>query len=191
MWQSCPATGRLAHKFDPITHRCPCGRWERGFAPKKEYAKPRDECQICARKQAIDKDGTLGHHGYKRPGWGFIDGDCMGEGYKPYPATDALEKYKVAIQNYLNANQAALEMLPDKQELVYRYTTGYRKERQEHTIPVARGDEMKYLNENGVHVSVPSFEELEKREQRRLQSEISNATKELERVIARIKAAGV
>jgi hypothetical protein len=93
MFQSCPATGRLFHQFNKETHRCACGRWQAGFAPKKVSKNPRAECQVCERVQALTKDGVLVHHGYERPGHGWIVGDCFGVGHKPYTATDALEEW--------------------------------------------------------------------------------------------------
>lgn len=116
----CPATGRMSHRFDRTTHRCRCGRWQAGYAPKKECVKPRAECQICEGRYATDKDGTLGHHGYKRPGWGFISGDCSGEGHKPYPATDALVKYLEQLEAFLATCRLKIEMLPQVGQYEYK-----------------------------------------------------------------------
>ena len=98
--------------FSKETHRCirvrDCGHWERGYAPKKENVKQkaRVECQICGLKWAIVENGKIGHHGYTRPGTGFIEGDCFGVGYLPYPNTDALKKWLDIIinqcKNYLD-----------------------------------------------------------------------------------------
>ena len=99
MYRGCPATHRLFHFFDKETHRCACGRWQAGFAPKKVSKTPRAECQVCERTQALTKDGVLVHHGYERPGHGWIVGDCFGVGHKPYTATDALEQWHGWIEN--------------------------------------------------------------------------------------------
>ena len=40
-------------------------------------------CSICEREIAVQR-GDLVHHGYQRPGYGFIQGDCFGVGYAPY-----------------------------------------------------------------------------------------------------------
>src|SRR5215831_16978388 len=188
MWRGCPVTGRMGHRFDKQTHRCVCGRWERGFAPKKEFAKARGECQICERTQAMDKDGTLGHHGYKRPGWGFIQGDCMGEGHRPYPETDALVKYQVALENYIATCKARHAELPTIAELPYSYTTGFRRDRKEVHLTIKRGTPEQRLQDDGWRY-IPPFAELEQREATRLLNEISNATTERRRVLARIDAA--
>ena len=55
--------------------------------------KPRAECQVCEKVWALISGGQLGHHGYQRPGYGYILGDCAGEGHLPFPATSALESY--------------------------------------------------------------------------------------------------
>jgi hypothetical protein len=175
------------HRFDPATHRCKCGRWERGFAPKKELKKARAECQICERHQACDKDETLGHHGYKRPGWGFIQGDCMGEGHKPYPATDALEKYLTAVESYIERCQKALEILPSLQELHYEFEHGWRQERKTIKLTIPRGKQDEYVQD--YRRTIPSFEELERREKNRLENEIEQATRERTRVTKRIENA--
>ncbi len=40
-------------------------------------------CQICEREIAVE-EGSIVHHGYRRPGVGYIIGDCFGVGYEPY-----------------------------------------------------------------------------------------------------------
>ena len=40
-------------------------------------------CQACFRVQALAKN-VLVHHGYTRPGHGYISGDCAGVGHAPY-----------------------------------------------------------------------------------------------------------
>ena len=187
--RGCPVTGAMSHRFNRETHRCVCGRWERGFAPPKVPVKPRAECQICERKQATDADGTLGHHGYRRPGWGCIEGDCMGEGHKPYPATDALEKYRSLLDRYIVDHQNALANVPNLTELTHEYTTGFGKHRRDARVKVARGEESRFFLEGGVGHTIPSFAELEERESRELKFKIDQAKKERKRVVARIDKA--
>lgn len=40
-------------------------------------------CSCCFRLQKLDANGNLVHHGYERPGYGYIVGDCYGVGLKP------------------------------------------------------------------------------------------------------------
>lgn len=190
MFVGCSATGRMYHQFDKTTHRCKCGRWQAGFKPKTEPVKPRAECQICERKQACDKDGTLGHHGYKRPGWGFIHGDCMGHSYKPYPATDALERYLVMLKNYIVSRQQALAELPAAKGLPYAFTDGSFKSRHKVEVTVLRGAERFYQFNLTGGISIPDFAHLETIERHHLESDIENAKKDQARVEKRIADAG-
>jgi hypothetical protein len=60
------------------------------------------ECQICENRQCMTKDGRMVHHGYQRPGDGYIHGDCMGVGYLPFPAYDALEAYLPTLKSRIS-----------------------------------------------------------------------------------------
>jgi hypothetical protein len=42
------------------------------------------QCQFCERSQKIDRHRNMVHHGYERPGTGWIEGDCPGVGFPPY-----------------------------------------------------------------------------------------------------------
>jgi|CXWL01.1.fsa_nt_gi hypothetical protein len=97
MRNNCPY---YTHRFDPETHRCKgCQRWQAGYAPKKAATKERAECQVCAKVQATHA-GALVHHGYKRPGWGCIVGDCYGAGYAPFPAHDRLDAWLAQVETH-------------------------------------------------------------------------------------------
>lgn len=108
----CPGTGRMCHNFGK-DNRCEgCGRWKAGFAPKKERARPRDECQVCENEVALDADGLAGHHGYKRPGIGSIVGDCFGVRHKPWPDTTALIEWRDRLLSQLRIDRKLLNKLP-------------------------------------------------------------------------------
>lgn len=189
MFRGCPSGG-MFHRFDKLTHRCRCGRWQAGFAPKKEPVKARGECQICERKQATDKDGTLGHHGYKRPGCGWIQGDCMGEGHLPYPATDVLELYLKVVEDYRERCQRSLEHLPEVPSLPYVYDVYVDHRRVQKSIDVYRaGGNPRTVDGKLTSCSVPAFASLEQREIRKLENEICHADSEIERVKTRIENA--
>lgn len=179
---------KTRHTFDPVSHQCVCGKYAHGHTPPKKYAKPRAECQICERQQACDKDGTLCHHGYKRPGWGFIAGDCMGEGHAPYPATDALEKYLTRTKNYIKTCKSSLKDLPHRETIAYTFKT-FRPENKTVTLTYKRGDDQYTHSKEYRSHCLPSFDDLIERERVRLQSEIKNATSEQKRVEARIEKA--
>lgn len=80
------------------------------------------ECQICEHRQCKDSRGKLVHHGYLRPGYGQIEGDCPGVGYLPYPETDALAWYLRVVTNGAAETITALAGLPDRQEIVKTVT---------------------------------------------------------------------
>lgn len=58
------------------------------------------ECQICERAFTAKK-GLLSKHGYKRPGDGFLHGECFGAHRAAFPATDALVEYRAIIAGML------------------------------------------------------------------------------------------
>ncbi len=182
----CPKTRKWGHHYDKTTHRCECGAWERGFTPKKEPVRPRAECQICERNQALDRYGVMVHHGYERPGIGWIQGDCFGVKFKPYPATDALERYKVFIERMLSARRQELKDLETVEELPYTYEKGWpRKDREEITVQVKRGESDRYEGS----YTIPSFDDLAERRKRALDRDIFQFNDELERVTKRIEKA--
>jgi hypothetical protein len=58
-------------------------------------------CQICEAEQKLHGN-KLVHHGYKRPGWGSIVGDCYGVHAAPYEVScDLLVKYLPLVQDQL------------------------------------------------------------------------------------------
>lgn len=68
-------------------------------------------CQICEAQQKLH-NGTLVHHGYKRPGHGEIIGDCYGVHRPPYEVScDALKTYLPLVQRSLENQQEYLERL--------------------------------------------------------------------------------
>jgi len=154
--RGCWATGRMFHQFDTTTHRCKCGRWQAGFAPKKETKSAKAECQVCELSQCLTKDGVLVHHGYERPGDGWIHGDCFGVAHKPFPAYDALVLWHDAIEGELERSLQRAEDLLVAVDLPYQYTEylgGGRKRQAVRTLRV--GDKADYTP----NFSHPSFED--------------------------------
>lgn len=182
--QICPVTRKTIHKFSPETHRCECGQWARGYAPKKEAVRPRAECQVCERVQAIDGRGGMTNHGYTRPGCGFIVGNCYGCGFAPFPATDALENYRAALVRIIDAKEARLAELPTLQEIEYRYTVGRGTNKQEKTRTLKTGDVYGYDAEE--RTSFPGFADHIASLTRKVVADLNGAREELARVVARI-----
>jgi hypothetical protein len=71
-------------------------------------------CPVCEKEFKLFGDGvkTLVHHGYQRPGDGFIVGDCFAVKYEPYEvSTKGCEDYRVAIINERGRLEDYLERL--------------------------------------------------------------------------------
>ena len=70
-------------------------------------------CPVCEGEQKLHKM-TLVHHGYQRPVYGSIQGDCFGVGYPPYElSTEGTEAYLVAVRRGIDGNEEALARLRD------------------------------------------------------------------------------
>jgi hypothetical protein len=66
------------------------------------------ECQICEGRQCMNQAGRMVHHGYQRPGHGYIVGDCFGVSRLPFPAYDALEAYLPMLAGQVERLESAL-----------------------------------------------------------------------------------
>lgn len=66
-------------------------------------------CAVCLNQQKL-RGGTLVLHGYLRPGWGWIDGECDGTRYQPWEVSpEGLEAYVNKLENvYIPRQEAAL-----------------------------------------------------------------------------------
>jgi len=78
-------------------------------------------CALCWQEVRCP-DGTLAHHGYKRPGWGYIHGSCAGTGYEPWEVNVitgkmALDYFKRQVPKI----QGELDALPDATQLTPRW----------------------------------------------------------------------
>jgi hypothetical protein len=75
------------------------------------------ECQVCEGRFCV-KNGLLVKHGFKRPGDGFLHGECMGVGHAPFPSTTALVPYRAMISTLLSDRFARLNELSSRVETV-------------------------------------------------------------------------
>lgn len=75
------------------------------------------ECQVCEGRQCLTKDGRMVHHGYRRPGYGSIEGDCYGVGHLPFPATNALAGYMTAVRCEAEAVAVEIAGLGERTEI--------------------------------------------------------------------------
>lgn len=60
-------------------------------------------CGICGRNVKLNKSSLyLVHHGYTRPGWGMIEGDCYGVHFDPHEVSpEACVEYRKVVQKTL------------------------------------------------------------------------------------------
>jgi hypothetical protein len=94
------------------------------FAAKREKDAKRAKgigvgvCQICERECAIVR-GRISLHGYNRPGYGFITGQCRGSHQPPWSQScAALAAWVDELAAMLASDTAALERLPDRAEFI-------------------------------------------------------------------------
>jgi hypothetical protein len=69
-------------------------------------------CPVCYREQKLHKM-LMVHHGYQRPGYGYIQGDCFGVGWTPFELSpDGTIAYvERVLQPQLERNQEFLQQL--------------------------------------------------------------------------------
>lgn len=74
-------------------------------------------CAACGREIKA-RDGKLVHHGYERPGYGYIEGDCFGVHYEPHETSPkCAEEYCSHLASLLGSQLRELEAAPKKTEL--------------------------------------------------------------------------
>lgn len=86
-------------------------------APKADPLEPEGTCQICFRHQQT-RAGNLVLHGYKRPGYGYIVGNCYGHGFAPFEVSCDRTKTFIAqvLQPWLARCEARLAELQARPE---------------------------------------------------------------------------
>jgi hypothetical protein len=143
-------------------------------------------CQACFGSFAL-KGEKMVHHGYKRPGVGYIVGDCWGVGHLPYELdVEVTKSWRTRLADVARPNLLhSAETVKTATELVYfktdydapyNHRTGVRPRK---AYNVVKGVEpVDYYN---------TFEIVQNRELKRLEGqieEVENAIKELDRRIA-------
>jgi len=79
-------------------------------------------CPCCAKDFKV-RSNKLVHHGYKRPGYGYIEGDCYGALHTPHELSDKLAKeYRDSLQRTLIDQEDALAELPTLTKLTKTVT---------------------------------------------------------------------
>ena len=69
-------------------------------------------CQICEGDFKLTAGDRMVHHGYARPGWGHIVGDCMAVNAPPYEVScDLIGAHRANVEQKLEAMMVRLEKL--------------------------------------------------------------------------------
>ncbi len=86
-------------------------------------------CQCCFMVFALRNDKMV-HHGYKRPGHGYIVGDCQGVDQKPYELdVEVTKSWLAQVEAYLAkqlASRKALDTATETSKFYPDYTRGYK-----------------------------------------------------------------
>lgn len=151
--RSLPAGARLGSlRRNGYVMRGPDGRWIlsdhglRYFAEKKAKEQKRAEteatCQICERTCAV-VGGKISTHGYSRPGWGFIVGECRGSRRLPWEVScDAVGEWIAELRRLLTNTEAALAAMPNRATFAVEEPITYKdvtdKEREQHGIGTSK-----------------------------------------------------
>ena len=117
---------------------------------------PNGTCQACFRAQKT-RDGLLVLHGYKRPGYGYIEGRCFGVGFAPFEVSCERTKQFIAgvLKPALVKARETLTFYQRRPEtLLYTTTTGYGSEKRLVSRTLTVGDKADYTS----GTSHPSYE---------------------------------
>lgn len=133
----------------------------------------------------MDVGGSLLHHGYQRPGFGFIVGDCYGVGHEPYPKTDALKIWLKAMKNMAADLKKSIASLPETQEITYSWTAGWTNA--SYSRVLKKGDE-RQLDAATSHY-IPSFADEVKNKIAWSEARLKITEGEIRRIKERITAA--
>jgi hypothetical protein len=136
-------------------------------------------CPVCDSRFKV-RGGSLVHHGYKRPGHGFIVGDCFAVGRTPHEVSPETAKaYRERVELHLEVLEAHKVSTEQAEDLVYSYTIYVsHREKTPVTVHVKRGEDARY---EGNH-RVPSFADVQRNILRQLAHEIQSCQGEVARM---------
>lgn len=148
-------------------------------------------CPCCARDIKV-RTGSLVHHGYERPGWGHIVGDCYGALRTPHETSDELAKeYLGVVEHSLESTKTDLANLEAATELsveVFDKYVGRRASYKRVMVPKATRPEGGFDWENdregalAAHKAVEAWERAYNSRKRNLKSRITQLQREVERL---------
>lgn len=94
-------------------------------------------CPVCE-GEFKTKSERMVHHGYRRPGWGSIVGDCFAVNMPAYEVSnEGCRTYKLVLQDRIENLKAALERVPFLTHHVEYYRSAYgRDEKTQYAVGV-------------------------------------------------------
>ena len=117
-------------------------------------------CPVCDARYKV-RGGKLVHHGFRRPGYGHIVGDCFAVGMEPHESSPhAAEKYREHVQVQLAALESERVAMHSVETLGYTYkvSEGLGRSKSE-TVLLRNGDKGHYVGS----ARIPSFEDHKQR----------------------------
>lgn len=124
-------------------------------------------CPVCNGRQKI-RGGVLVHHGYQRPGDGYIVGDCFAVKMAPHESSpDTAKAYLEHLQRAAAAVEAQLVAVRNAEQLPYSYRVYEGMQKVTKITTLRKGDQGSYQP----GYTLPSFESHQK-------SVIANLTRE-------------
>lgn len=71
-------------------------------------------CQVCEAQQKLQPGGTLVLHGYRRPGYGSVEGRCPGAHHRPWEvAHELVDRHAAAVRDAIVVAQRIVDDLQD------------------------------------------------------------------------------
>jgi hypothetical protein len=112
-WAMRPPTGAMVTTTEKEKVTCTrCAKQLGIVAAPKPVAKNLGTCPCCFRSQKTLVGRYMVHHGYQRPGYGYIVGDCFGVKYPRFEdSCEGTVAYRTAIQAQLDRNEEHLTFL--------------------------------------------------------------------------------
>jgi hypothetical protein len=90
--------------------------------PKPEPKNPTATCQICQQEYCVmPGSGVIYLHGYQRPGWGYVIGNCDGAQYPPYEQScDRAKEVKATFEEMVRCRKSFLEHFHEVTSLTWK-----------------------------------------------------------------------
>jgi hypothetical protein len=75
-------------------------------------------CGACGRSIKV-RNGTLVHHGYERPGYGYIEGDCFGVHYEPHEVSPkCAQDFLTVLSRNCESTKYSIDNLPNRTQMM-------------------------------------------------------------------------